>query len=70
MTNPKLEEGWMAEKPSSSRVYHYIADGISLCGKWGFYLGDLKAFEPGPRRNNDCAECYRRVTKRLAEPKP
>lgn len=59
------DEGWMAYRPDSCRVYHYIREGRSLCGKWGFYTGELMPHVPAPKGNEDCAACYRRVSKAL-----
>jgi hypothetical protein len=59
------KEGWQAEKPYSQRVYHYIVGTFSLCGRLGFYMGEVTAHAGGKGRA-DCSECYRRVEKRLA----
>ena len=60
-----MTEGWMAEKPQSVRVYHYIHENTrSLCGRYGFYNGDLVADEGHSVRDaKDCAECFRRLRK-------
>lgn len=72
-TPAKLEAGWMAEKPMTSRVYHYIGgEGRSLCGRYGFYSGELMADQGKPERGReDCAECFRRLRgKAQATPAP
>jgi hypothetical protein len=62
----KQEEGWQAEKAWSQRVYHYIVGTFSLCGRLGFYTGELMPHK-GKKGAEDCAECFRRVEKRLAK---
>lgn len=61
----ETREGWQAEKYYSQRVYHYIVGTFSLCGKLGFYMGELMPHE-GEKGSEDCAECFRRVEKRVA----
>lgn len=62
----ELKEGWQAEKYSSQRVYHYIVDTFSLCGKLGFYSGELQAAKMGQEKSGeDCAACYRKLQKRI-----
>jgi hypothetical protein len=64
----KTKEGWMAEKPTHTRVYHYIVDTRSLCKRYGFYLADLEPHPIGASKGwNDCAECWKRVVRRFAE---
>ena len=62
----KAEAGWMAEKPQSIRVYHYIyGEGWSLCGRYGFYCGELMPDKGLPERGReDCAECFKRLRRR------
>lgn len=55
----ELKEGWQAEKYPTQRVYHYIADSFSLCGKLGLYMGELQVAK------EDCAACYRKLQTRL-----
>lgn len=43
----KIQEGWQVERLWHQRVYHYIVDTFSLCGKLGFYTGELAADQPG-----------------------
>lgn len=62
----ELKEGWQAEKHPTQRVYHYIADSFSLCGKLGFYMGELQVAKEGqPKSGEDCAACYRKLQTRL-----
>lgn len=62
------KEGWQAEKYYSQRVYHYILGSFSLCGRLGFYMGEVMPHKEGSeKRREDCADCYRRVKKRLAK---
>jgi hypothetical protein len=46
MSVKELTEGWQAEKHYSQKVYHYIAGTFSLCGKLGFYTGELTKRRP------------------------
>jgi len=64
------EQGWMAEKPTHVRVYHYIyGEGRSLCGRYGCYAGELMADKGAPERGReDCAECFRRLRRRAPSP--
>jgi hypothetical protein len=59
-------EGWQAEKHTSQRVYHYIVGTFSLCGRLGFYMGELMP-HAGKKGAEDCAECFRKAEKRLAK---
>lgn len=62
----KVEEGWMADRPPSSRVFHYIVESMSLCGRYGFYSGELTPFKSGdPKGSEDCAACYKKAVKRF-----
>jgi hypothetical protein len=57
----KVSEGWMAEKPLHAPRFHYIVDTRSLCGRYGFYMGELVTLPAGePKGHEDCAECYKR----------
>ena len=58
-------EGW--GWPMLSRKEHYFVDGTALCGKWMF-TGTLSPLV-GERTPDDCAECFRRLAKRLAQRK-
>ncbi len=55
------KEGWQAARNNNTRVYHYIRETFSLCGKLGFYVGDLIPYVKAPRGNEDCAACYRKL---------
>ena len=59
-------EGWQAEKVQSQRVYHYIRDTFSLCGKLGFYRGDVIADNPEQRTKADCRACIKKLDRHLA----
>lgn len=64
-TEPR--EGWQAEASRSQRKWHFIVGTESLCGKFGFYFGEVA--EGGMTlsdRTDDCAECKRRVARELA----
>ena len=58
-------EGWMAEKPSHVRRYHYIVDTMALCRGYGFYRGDLTPDTliqtPGSK---DCRACFKALQRR------
>ncbi len=63
-----MSEGWMAEKPYHAPRYHYIIDTRSICGRYGFYMGELTPDSGSPERGReDCAECFKRLRKRPAE---
>lgn len=60
--------GWQSEMTPGTRVFHYIRNMTSLCRRVGFYRGDLVPHVTGsPRRNEDCAGCYRCLNKRRVE---
>jgi hypothetical protein len=65
-TNDEKPEGWQAEKYYTQRVYHYIVGTFSLCQRLGFYTGELQSHKGQEKGRDDCAECYRRLKKRLA----
>lgn len=59
-----LKEGWGF--PGQSRKCHYFtASTRSLCGKWGFFRGELSPdsgnVEPCP---DDCRVCHKRLLAR------
>jgi hypothetical protein len=57
-----LTEGWMAEKPLHVPRYHYIQATRSLCGRYGFYRGELSRDSGlATRSPEDCAECFKRL---------
>lgn len=63
--------GWQADRHPTQRVYHYIYETMALCRGLGFYTGDLVPHIAGnPRGNEDCAKCYRLLTKERGKPKP
>lgn len=72
MEQATLTAGWQTEKHSAQRKYHYICDGTSLCGKLGFYRGGLEPHGNDTIRQDDCAECHRRLLKTRSDvgPKP
>lgn len=64
--NEELNEGWQCEKHPGKRVYHYIVDSFSLCGKLGLYLGEIQPAKEGQQKSGeDCAACYRKLQIRL-----
>lgn len=56
---PAPTEGWGVMRPGDRR-FHYYRTGLSLCGRVGFYRGELEA-EDGSRATHECAACLRRV---------
>ena len=65
VTGPPAEtrEGWQLDKHPLQRVYHYIRGTFSLCGKLGFYLGDLAPDDAAKRSKEDCKACTRKLDK-------
>lgn len=63
MSDSTKREGWQAEKHTTQRVYHYIAGTFSICGKLGFYTGEVMP-HTGKKGKEDCSECFRRVEKK------
>lgn len=68
--NKSEREGWSDMRPGD-RVYHYMVEGSSLCGKVGFHSmhpdtltahnGDTIAGQ------KDCKLCFRKLMARLVE---
>jgi hypothetical protein len=55
-------EGWQVDKHPRQRVYHYIGpDTMALCGKLGFYRGELAPDEPTKRSREDCKACAKKL---------
>ena len=52
-------EGWGELRPGD-RVHHYYRDGFSLCGRVGFYRGELDA-DTGTDGPKDCKECRKKL---------
>lgn len=60
---PELrQEGWGNPDPYSLlSKFHYFRNGMSLCGKWGFFRGDV---EQGQDDHSDnCTACKRKKIK-------
>ncbi len=55
----KPDEGWVVL--SNATLEHYVVDGRSLCGRWG-YFGTT--FYPTTR--GGCEQCKKRLEKRIA----
>ena len=65
----KTREGWQMEGASAQRRWHYIEGSTSLCGRFGFYMGEVgQALQPG-NPGSDCAECVRRVARKIEKAK-
>lgn len=60
-------EGWQAEGALSQRKWHFIRGNTSLCGKFGFYFGEVMEGGLKPGGEGDCAECKRRVEREIAK---
>lgn len=58
MTEMKLTEGWGVIRPGDRRA-HYYRNWDSLCGRVGFYRGDLEP-DLGLSRD-DCAACRKKL---------
>ena len=56
----QAREGWGL--PGQSNKYHYFIGSRSLCGKWGFYQGEVSSGHDNDPHN--CVECKRRLSKR------
>ena len=54
------KEGWGF--PGGSRKAHYFVDGVSLCGKWGFYFGLLE--QGNDTSPDNCPTCIKKLAKR------
>lgn len=54
------DEGWGVLRPGD-RVYHYYRDQMSLCGRVGFYRGELTADDAGSPSSRDCVQCTRKL---------
>lgn len=52
-------EGWGF--PNGSRKAHYFRDTISLCRRYGFYMGPLDSSDK--QSPDDCRECRRKRDK-------
>lgn len=48
--------GWVW--PSTARLCHYIIDGRSLCGKWGWLSGIGLSDDPP---TETCITCFRKL---------
>ncbi len=58
------KEGW--GKSPASKKWHYFVDTWSLCGKIGFYFGDVE--QGNDASDENCAGCKRKLsTKRKRE---
>ena len=64
-----VKEGWPDRRPGD-RVYHYMVEGTSLCGKIIFHLmleDTIMAHGGGEKKKDDCAPCFKKLQKRLAD---
>lgn len=64
MTAPSTgtgQEGWGVLRPGD-RKWHYYRDNTSLCGKVGFYFGDLEP-DDGNEVSKDCRACRKKLDK-------
>ncbi|GAB20242.1 hypothetical protein GOEFS_108_00020 [Gordonia effusa NBRC 100432] len=52
-------EGWGVIRPTDRKA-HYYRNGRSLCGRVGFYFGELDA-DTGAVSTADCAACSRKL---------
>lgn len=57
------KEGWGF--PEASKKAHYFVGSLSLCGRWGFFSGEL---EKGNDKSPDnCSICMKLLANRLTE---
>ena len=59
----ETREGW-GFSPHISKKWHYFVNGVSLCGKIGFYRGKL---EQGNDDSEDNCTACKKALKRLME---
>ena len=65
----EVREGWQMEGAFNQRRWHYIEGSTSICGRFGFYMGEVgQALQPG-NPGSDCAECVRRVARKIEKAK-
>ena len=65
----EMREGWQMEGAFNQRRWHYIEGSTSICGRFGFYMGEVgPALQPG-NPGSDCAECVRRVARKIEKAK-
>lgn len=58
----ETKEGWQATGTTRARAFHFIREGVAICGKAGLYTGDLIPDVPGTKRgNDDCAPCFNKL---------
>jgi len=60
----KKQEGW-GYAPHISRKWHYFVNGMSLCGKIGFYRGRLE--QGNDDSNDNCTACKKALQRRKAK---
>ncbi len=66
----KAIEGWSDMRPGD-RVYHYMVNGTSLCGRVGFHSMHPDTISPqgwpcSPQpQKKDCRPCFRKMFARL-----
>lgn len=65
-----VKEGWSDMRPGD-RVYHYMLEGTSLCGRVGFHAMRSDTITPHgesmEKGKKDCAPCWKRLMKRLTQ---
>ena len=55
---PKHKEGWGDIRPGDRKA-HYYRNSDSLCGRVGFYFGELEA--DTYKSSADCAACRKKL---------
>jgi len=54
--------GWV--KLLNAKKFHWIEDGRSLCGKWGYFGKNPEAYDQDTTEKRDeCKECRRKLNK-------
>lgn len=54
------DNGWA--QPANSRKFHFFRNGMSLCRKMAFFAKDLDPDTGGEKQQDDCAQCYKKLT--------
>lgn len=59
------KQGWGNPRPFNAKSkFHYFVGGQSLCGKWGFFTGDIE--EGQDDHSDNCPDCRKKKAKRDA----
>jgi len=64
MSSQEIKEGW-GFSPHLSNKWHYFINGMSLCGKIGFFKGDLE--QGNDDSTDNCTACKKALQRRRAK---